>query len=753
MARTITTYTGNGFTTLYPVDFPLGYINKDHVYVYLEGSDYTDQLSYTWQNDTEIELTTPPAPNVQFSIRRVVPRSALVNDYTDGAILRENNLDDSFKQALMALEEVADGFATTDETFTLNTDLDMLGNKIQNLAAAVLDNDAVSYLFLREHLLNNEYVKEQDLPDFILSAENFILTTNNENVELTSGQTVVTLSGITTVQASVYVSGPNVDTSRLVKTIGFTVDSDTQITLTESYPEGTILSVWQNEGAEETVSDIQTADNVTVMKAASLSAGDTITCARYSAGGSLVTGLTYYIKTAAQAAIDGDVINETMNHTLVNGNVAILKLNADGSFTDTQVGGLIPACNILATGGHLKVTQSYELSSGINVVCSDNVKIELAQDVVISAAVGFPATKLLQFGGGNVATSFQFSGGYLKGTNVPFSGAGEANDLLYVTSFSSIKVSNVDMDCETGSDSCLFTADYDFCHVYKNKFRNPPDAGLYTSGPGNGSGRGSCLVENNYAENCGNECYTGKRNLERFILNSNEGVNSSFGVATAEADGIPPAQHISWSNNTFRRCTTSMLARLCKSGNITGNTIYELGIDGGTTAGTGIELQGSKKIAVTGNSIRGGNPDSTLVSGFFTGYVVKERLFNAVTTYSQYNSIDGGIVADIGKVVREEGTLNNDNSYLGINPDNISGTNYTIGSDTSVVVGRNILGEEWAIHFDGGQKFSVQGPATDDEAYITFGVQESGIPIIKRVKQGATNSGPAGVGRALFVDN
>jgi hypothetical protein len=144
MANTTRTYTGNGVTTLYPVDFTLGYISKDYVYVYLVGSEYTDQLSYNWIDDTQIELTTPVEDGVEFIIRRVVPRGTLVNDYEDGAILREQNLDDSFRQGLMVQEEVADGFFTVGANATLmNGDLDMRGHQILSLPDPVDDNDPI----------------------------------------------------------------------------------------------------------------------------------------------------------------------------------------------------------------------------------------------------------------------------------------------------------------------------------------------------------------------------------------------------------------------------------------------------------------------------------------------------------------------------------------------------------------------------------------------------------------------------------
>ena len=110
MAATKKTHTGDGATVLYPVNFTNGFISRDDVYVYLDGDVYTNQIAYTWVNDTQIQITVPVADTQVFYIQRIVQRDDAVNDYTDGAILKEKNLDDSYNQALMIIEEIDDGF-------------------------------------------------------------------------------------------------------------------------------------------------------------------------------------------------------------------------------------------------------------------------------------------------------------------------------------------------------------------------------------------------------------------------------------------------------------------------------------------------------------------------------------------------------------------------------------------------------------------------------------------------------------------
>lgn len=166
MANTIRPYTGDGTTVLYPVDFDLGYIRKAFVYVYLEGDDFTSQIGYTYINDAQIQLNTPVAAGVKFNIRRVVERHSIVNDYEDGAAMHEENLDDSFKQAVMIIEEIQDGYTNPTGGNQFEDDLNMLGNKITNMGNPVADGDAVNLAYLKQYVLD-----EQAGFDFVNRAE------------------------------------------------------------------------------------------------------------------------------------------------------------------------------------------------------------------------------------------------------------------------------------------------------------------------------------------------------------------------------------------------------------------------------------------------------------------------------------------------------------------------------------------------------------------------------------------------------
>jgi hypothetical protein len=139
MANTRRDLVSDGSTTVYDVAFDLGFISKDHVFVYLDDDNYTNQLQYTWVSDTQVELNVALPMGTVFSIRRVVPRNEPVNNYSDGAILREKELDNSFLQSLMIGEEQEDGYSNA--YLIWQGDVDAQGHKLSNLPIPTTSNE------------------------------------------------------------------------------------------------------------------------------------------------------------------------------------------------------------------------------------------------------------------------------------------------------------------------------------------------------------------------------------------------------------------------------------------------------------------------------------------------------------------------------------------------------------------------------------------------------------------------------------
>ena len=145
MALTRIDLTGDAVTTVYDLTFALGYLQQSDIYVSLDSDEFTTQIGYTFLNATQILLNAPVASGVAFNIRRVVNRNVPINDYEDGAILRESNLDASFAQTLMILQEIEDGYWRVPGTLLMQGILDMAGNRITNLGAATSLTDAITY--------------------------------------------------------------------------------------------------------------------------------------------------------------------------------------------------------------------------------------------------------------------------------------------------------------------------------------------------------------------------------------------------------------------------------------------------------------------------------------------------------------------------------------------------------------------------------------------------------------------------------
>lgn len=109
----INRFTGNGTRTSWDINFADGYISQAHVKAYTHPSDgvYTPQaLVFTGPNTV---LITPAIENgVPLTIYRDTPKDAPVVDFTDGAIVNEDNLDALAKQAVFAAAETTDRFTS-----------------------------------------------------------------------------------------------------------------------------------------------------------------------------------------------------------------------------------------------------------------------------------------------------------------------------------------------------------------------------------------------------------------------------------------------------------------------------------------------------------------------------------------------------------------------------------------------------------------------------------------------------------------
>ena len=102
MAYSYITYTGNGSTTQFPV--PFGYIRREHVLATVA----TVSATFTWVNDSLIQMTTAPANGAAVRVYRLTPLTAPLVDFADGATLVAADLDTNAKQSIYTQQELDD---------------------------------------------------------------------------------------------------------------------------------------------------------------------------------------------------------------------------------------------------------------------------------------------------------------------------------------------------------------------------------------------------------------------------------------------------------------------------------------------------------------------------------------------------------------------------------------------------------------------------------------------------------------------
>jgi hypothetical protein len=163
MANSIITYTGNGVTTQFALNFTLGILDREHVKcrVGSEVDGLGDPVYRTleWITDGLVNVQgTVPANGVAVVFTRTVPKDELVHDYENGAAIEESNLDDSNKQSLMAIHEFLDG--RLEGGFA--QDLTMNGFKITDLGDGVADTDAANMRQLNVILTDPGFIVVRD---------------------------------------------------------------------------------------------------------------------------------------------------------------------------------------------------------------------------------------------------------------------------------------------------------------------------------------------------------------------------------------------------------------------------------------------------------------------------------------------------------------------------------------------------------------------------------------------------------------
>jgi hypothetical protein len=139
-------YVANAGQSQFPVVFEAGYIKKADVSLTVDGVS----TPFTWLSDGLISIA-PLAGGERVVIQRNTDIDQLSHVYTDGATLTEDNLDDSFKQSLLAAQEANDIVQASMTVDIITGSWDADDRIISNVDDGVDDNDAVNVQQLRVH--------------------------------------------------------------------------------------------------------------------------------------------------------------------------------------------------------------------------------------------------------------------------------------------------------------------------------------------------------------------------------------------------------------------------------------------------------------------------------------------------------------------------------------------------------------------------------------------------------------------------
>lgn len=142
MAFSRITYTYSGQTT-FAINFALGYLDRSHVTCRVneevDGGGSPIYRTITWVTDGTVTYSGDKTIGDTIVFERSTPKTVLENDYQDGDILDDDNLNESFKQAVMIAHEALDGRLAPFEQ-----ELDMNGLPIKNLKDPVNAQDAAT---------------------------------------------------------------------------------------------------------------------------------------------------------------------------------------------------------------------------------------------------------------------------------------------------------------------------------------------------------------------------------------------------------------------------------------------------------------------------------------------------------------------------------------------------------------------------------------------------------------------------------
>lgn len=278
---------------------------------------------------------------------------------------------------------------------------------------------------------------------------------------------------------------------------------------------------------------------------------------------------------------------------------------------------------------------------------------------------------------------FYWNGGTLDGSNVPESGPGEANDIMYIDGGDGLLnksiIENVTFTLRPGytdtdtmanvanGDCHLFMASTDNATVRKCEFYFTNDSAIYISAAGTNQLGEKVLVDDCYFYECTTTLVT-KRSHKKTIATNNRIVRCLNGISQGEADGIyETGVEVIINYNYFERCDSSVELRKQDGAIASGNIFRKIGYSATSTYPAAIKLRGSKRCVVSSNVIDGINSlAATHVSGIVTANKDGVLNQNNVIICNIIDSVSRGIEKsnNLPETISRNVFLNNTNSAV-----------------------------------------------------------------------------------------
>ena len=148
MALSRETFTGNGSTQTFAINFD--YILTSHIHVYV---DNVEDIGITFPTSTTVTLTSAPGVGAVVLVKRETPLSGRLVDYADGSVLSEATMDKDSRQNFFLSQEVDDDFS---DALTKSNDgvFDADTTRIKNVSDPTSAQDAATKNYLENTWLS-----------------------------------------------------------------------------------------------------------------------------------------------------------------------------------------------------------------------------------------------------------------------------------------------------------------------------------------------------------------------------------------------------------------------------------------------------------------------------------------------------------------------------------------------------------------------------------------------------------------------